>query len=111
MTVLASHHHHHDRAGHSIDDEAWRTLRTQPDYCVLAEYNRATELIKAVWHGEGERYDFAVLILGGKHHGVIIQCSTEQSVMWLFDAVRAARIADRDWNWLTPLDTLDGYHP
>ena len=94
-----------------IDDLEWRALRTQSDYCVLAQYNRATETIQAVWHGEGERYDFAVIIFGGKHHGVIIQCSTEQSVMWLFDMVRIARKTGSEWNWLQPLGVLDGWHP
>jgi hypothetical protein len=104
-------HHHHDREGRLINNLKWQTLREQTDYCVLAQYGRATETIRAVWHGEGSRYDFAVMILGGKHHGVIIQCSTERSVMWLFDMVRIARKTGREWNWLAPLDVLDGWHP
>lgn len=106
MTLIVQ-HHHHNREGQLIDNHQWQTLLAQTDYCVLAQYDRATESISAVWHGEGDRYDFAVQILGGKHHGVTIQCSTQLSVLWCFDLVRKARITDLNWIWLAPVEELE----
>ena len=87
-------HHHRDRKGRHIDDRAWRALRKKETYCVMRECKRATETIQAVWHGEGESYDFAIRIRGGKAHGRDIHCRTEASVLALFDSILAARKLD-----------------
>src|ERR1700688_2040987 len=97
-------HHHHDRDGRLIDTLAWRALRTQDQYCLLGQYSRATETIQAIWHGNGERYDFEVRILGGKHHSLVIQCSTEESTIWLFDLIVEYRKAEREWDWLQSVE-------
>jgi len=102
MTTMP--HHYRDREGRLINNLQWRALRTDGECCVLAQYCRATERIEAVWHGDGERYDFALRILGGKHHGMSIQCSTEKSVMAFFDATVAARKDGREPWWLMPIE-------
>jgi hypothetical protein len=103
-------HHHRDRDSMRIDEQAWRTLRARGDnYCLLARYPRATETITALWHGDGESYDFAVHIVGGKHHGVVIQCRTRHSVMALFDLIVACRKQNRELSWLAPLHEIHEY--
>jgi hypothetical protein len=69
---------------------------------VLAQHKRATEVITATYH-EWDRssYRYTVNIVGGKFHGVVFRCRTEQSTMWLFDTVVAVRALDIDWSWLT----------
>lgn len=99
--------HHRNKEGQRIDNETWRALCAQPDYCVLREYKCATETIQAVWHGDGERYDFAVTIDGGRHSGIVIQCTTQRSVLALFDIVMAARRDNRELSWLASIEQLE----
>lgn len=105
MTAVEIPHHHRDRNGVHIDELTWAALRSQIDYCVIAEYRCATEAIQAVWHGDGETYDFALVFDGGKHNGIQIHCASEKSVMALFDATVHARKTGVEPFWLTPIRT------
>jgi hypothetical protein len=69
---------------------------------VVAEHKRATETIVAEHYPYDKgSYRYCVRILGGKYHDLEFRCRTEESAMWLFDQVVDARMAGRDWNWLT----------
>lgn len=58
---------------------------------ILARFGRCTEIITAEHHSEDHGMKFALIILGGKHHGIVIHCPTAHSVMRLFTEVIEAR--------------------
>lgn len=58
---------------------------------VVAEQHFCTEVITAEHHPDEEGMPFILQIVGGKHHGLVIHCSTEESVCELFKQIVAAR--------------------
>jgi hypothetical protein len=62
---------------------------------VLMRFARATEIITAEYHPDDHGMAYVLMIDGGKHHGTLIHCMTEQSVIRLFnDVVTARKLGD-----------------
>lgn len=73
---------------------------TTAEATVLARYARATETITAEHHPSDHGMKYAVLIVGGKQHGIEIHCVTELSALWLFGTVVLYRELDIDHPFL-----------
>jgi hypothetical protein len=73
---------------------------------ILAEFKQGRETVSAEHHPDDNHgaMKYVVRIIGGICHGTEIHCRTEQSVLWLFRLVVAARKDNRDWNWLKRAD-------
>lgn len=54
---------------------------------ILARYARATEVVTAEHHPTDQGMKYALMVVGGKHHGIEIHCPTEDSVLALFQDV------------------------
>lgn len=63
-------------------------------YLTLCEYKCATETISAEHYPNEDGSKYLLRITGGKHHGIEIHCSTEESVRKLFDTIVACRKAN-----------------
>jgi hypothetical protein len=68
---------------------------------VLARYARSTEVITAEHHPVNHGgMPYVLHIVGGKHSGTRIYCTTEASVNKLFDDIVAARKAEAEHPYL-----------
>jgi hypothetical protein len=63
-------------------------------------YQRYTETITAEHHPNEGGMPYLIRIIGGKHTGTEIHCTTEASAIALFDSLVAARKAEREHPFL-----------
>lgn len=97
-----------DRQGREIPRSEWEQLRCDPAYLNVAQWQNCRQTVDAMWLGVGPphipRHVFALQISGGKWDGQIVHTSTEQSLMHLFYATKAALKAQQMPLWVRKVD-------